>query len=166
MDIFSLGPGVPCHTKGLFPGHGGRAFFLETIPETEQYYLTNDFLTIVEKGDSFYWPSARAGRRRAFRPGNRGAPITEEGLKALDSNVFANEYMLALKPNVTRDRIARIKDHFVRGLAEQMAEKKFDRKARALTAEPYEPVKDLAERLRTSQYSKFENPTGIFFFFF
>lgn len=92
-----------------------------------------------------------------------GAPITEEGLKALDSNVFANEYMLALKPNVTRDRIARIKDPFVRGLAEQMAEKKFDRKARALTAEPYEPVKDLAERLRTSQYSKFENPTGIFF---
>lgn len=91
-----------------------------------------------------------------------GAPITEEGLKALDSNVFANEYMLALKPNVTRDRIARIKDPFVRGLAEQMAEKKFDRKARALTAEPYEPVKDLAERLRTSQYSKFENPTGIF----
>lgn len=70
--------------------------------------------------------------------------------------------MLALKPNVTRDRIARIKDPFVRGLAEQMAEKKFDRKARALTAEPYEPVKDLAERLRTSQYSKFENPTGIF----
>ena len=66
-----------------------------------------------------------------------GAPITEEGLKALDSNVFANEYMLALKPNVTRDRIARIKDPFVRGLAEQMAEKKFDRKARALTAEPY-----------------------------
>ena len=92
-----------------------------------------------------------------------GSPITEEGLKALDSNVFANEYMLALKPNVTRDRIAKIKDPFVRGLAEQMAEKKFDRKARALTAEPYEPVKDLAERLRTSQYSKFENPTGIFF---
>lgn len=91
-----------------------------------------------------------------------GAPITEEGLKALDSNVFANEYMLALKPNVTRDRIARIKDPFVRGLATRMAEKKFDRKARALTAEPYEPVKDLAERLRTSQYSKFENPTGIF----
>ena len=64
-----------------------------------------------------------------------GAPITEEGLKALDSNVFANEYMLALKPNVTRDRIARIKDPFVRGLATRMAEKKFDRKARALTAE-------------------------------
>ena len=52
-----------------------------------------------------------------------GSPITEEGLKALDSNVFANEYMLALKPNVTRDRIAKIKDPFVRGLAEQMAEK-------------------------------------------
>ena len=48
-----------------------------------------------------------------------GAPITEEGLKALDSNVFTNEYMLALKPNVTRDRIARIKDPFVRGLAER-----------------------------------------------
>ena len=32
-----------------------------------------------------------------------------------------------------------------------------------MLAEPYEPVKDLADRLRTSQYSKFENPTGIFF---
>ena len=38
------------------------------------------------------------------------------------------------------------------GLARQMAEKKYDRKARAITAEPYEPVKDLADRLRTSQY--------------
>ena len=90
-------------------------------------------------------------------------PITEAGLKALDSNVFTNDFMLALKPNVTRDRIAKIKDPFVRGLARQMAEKKYDRKARAITAEPYEPVKDLADRLRTSQYSKFENPTGIFF---
>lgn len=89
-------------------------------------------------------------------------PITEAGLKALDSNVFTNDFMLALKPNVTRDRIAKIKDPFVRGLARQMAEKKYDRKARAITAEPYEPVKDLADRLRTSQYSKFENPTGIF----
>lgn len=25
-------------------------------------------------------------------------PITEEGLKALDSNVFTNEFMVALKP--------------------------------------------------------------------
>lgn len=111
-QFFSLGPGVPCHTKRLFHRHGGRAFFLETIPETEQYYLTNDFLTIVEKGDSFTGLLRRVGRRRSFRPGNRGSPITEEGLKALDSNVFANEYMLALKPNVTRDRIAKIKDPF------------------------------------------------------
>ena len=56
--------------------------------------------------------------------------------------------MLALKPSVTRDRIAKIKDPFVRGLARQRAEKKYDRKARAITAEPYEPVKDLADRLR------------------
>lgn len=160
--FFSLGPGVPCHTKGLFPGHGGRAFFLETIPETEQYYLTNDFLTIVEKGILLLAFCGVLGGGVLSAQETGGSPITEEGLKALDSNVFANEYMLALKPNVMRDRIARIKDPFVRGLAEQMAEKKFDRKARALTAEPYEPVKDLAERLRTSQYSKFENPTGIF----
>ena len=64
-------------------------------------------------------------------------PITEAGLKALDSNVFTNDFMLALKPSVTRDRIAKIKDPFVRGLARQMAEKKYDRKARAITAEPY-----------------------------
>jgi hypothetical protein len=89
-------------------------------------------------------------------------PITEAGLKALDSNVFTNDFMLALKPSVTRDRIAKIKDPFVRGLARQMAEKKYDRKARAITAEPYEPVKDLADRLRTSQYSKFENPPASF----
>lgn len=50
-------------------------------------------------------------------------PITEAGLKALDSNVFTNDFMLALKPSVTRDRIAKIKDPFVRGLARQMAEK-------------------------------------------
>lgn len=34
-------------------------------------------------------------------------PITEAGLKALDSNVFTNDFMLALKPSVTRDRIAK-----------------------------------------------------------
>ena len=163
-QFFSLGLSVPCHTKGLFPGHGrGRAFFLETIPETEQYYLTNMiFSPLLKKGVLLLAFCGVLGGGVLSAQEAGGAPITEEGLKALDSNVFANEYMLALKPNVTRDRIARIKDPFVRGLAEQMAEKKFDRKARALTAEPYEPVKDLAERLRTSQYSKFENPTRIF----
>lgn len=90
-------------------------------------------------------------------------PVSEEGLKALDSSVFANEYMLGLKPAVTRERAAKIQDPFVRHLAMQMVNKKFDRKARALAAEPYEPVKDLADRLHTSQYSQFENPTGIFF---
>lgn len=164
-QFFSLGLSVPCHTKGLFPGHGrGRAFFLETIPETEQYYLTNMiFSPLLKKGVLLLALCGVLGGSVLSAQEAGGAPITEEGLKALDSNVFANEYMLALKPNVTRDRIARIKDPFVRGLATRMAEKKFDRKARALTAEPYEPVKDLAERLRTSQYSKFENPTGIFF---
>ena len=51
-QFFSLGLSVPCHTKGLFPGHGrGRAFFLETIPETEQYYLTNMiFSPLLKKG--------------------------------------------------------------------------------------------------------------------
>lgn len=91
------------------------------------------------------------------------APVTEEGLKALDSNVFTNEFMLALKPSVSRDRIAKIRDPFVRGIARQMADKKYDARSRALVAEPYEPVKDVADRLHTSQYSKFENPTGIFF---
>lgn len=164
-QFFSLGLSVPCHTKGFFPGHGrGRAFFLETIPETEQYYLTNMiFSPLLKKGVLLLALCGVLGGGVLSAQEAGGAPITEEGLKALDSNVFANEYMLALKPNVTRDRIARIKDPFVRGLATRMAEKKFDRKARALTAEPYEPVKDLAERLRTSQYSKFENPTGIFF---
>lgn len=164
-QFFSLGLSVPCHTKGLFPGHGrGRAFFLETIPETEQYYLTNMiFSPLLKKGVLLLALCGVLGGGVLSAQEAGGASITEEGLKALDSNVFANEYMLALKPNVTRDRIARIKDPFVRGLATRMAEKKFDRKARALTAEPYEPVKDLAERLRTSQYSKFENPTGIFF---
>ena len=159
-QFFSLGLSVPCHTKGLFPGHGrGRAFFLETIPETEQYYLTNMiFSPLLKKGVLLLALCGVLGGSVLSAQEAGGAPITEEGLKALDSNVFANEYMLALKPNVTRDRIARIKDPFVRGLATRMAEKKFDRKARALTAEPYE-----AERLRTSQYSKFENPTGIFF---
>ena len=90
-------------------------------------------------------------------------PITEEGLKALDSNVFTNEFMVALKPAVNRDRIAKIRDPFVRRIAQQMADKKYDSKSRTMLAEPYEPVKDLADRLRTSQYSKFENPTGIFF---
>lgn len=163
-QFFSLGLSVPCHTKGLFPGHGrGRAFFLETIPETEQYYLTNMiFSPLLKKGVLLLALCGVLGGGVLSAQEAGGAPITEEGLKALDSNVFANEYMLALKPNVTRDRIARIKDPFVRGLATRMAEKKFDRKARALTAEPYEPVKDLAERLRTSQYSKLKSHRHLF----
>ena len=74
-------------------------------------------------------------------------PITEEGLKALDSNVFTNEFMVALKPAVNRDRIAKIRDPFVRRIAQQMADKKYDSKSRTMLAEPYEPVKDLADRL-------------------
>lgn len=94
--------------------------------------------------------------------GTGAAPVTEE-VKALDSDVFSNQFMLSLKPNVTSERIDRMKDPFMRSLARQMAEKKFDRKARTVTAKPYEPVADLANRLHTGQYSKFENPTGIFF---
>lgn len=93
----------------------------------------------------------------------KAAPITQEALKSLDSSVFTNEYMMALKPTVTRDRVAKIRDPFVRQLATDMVEKKYDRKARTMMCEPYEPVKDLADRLRINQYSKFENPTGIFF---
>ena len=124
-QFFSLGLSVPCHTKGLFPGHGrGRAFFLETIPETEQYYLTNMiFSPLLKKGVLLLALCGVLGGGVLSAQEAGGAPITEEGLKALDSNVFANEYMLALKPNVTRDRIARIKDPFVRGLATRMAEK-------------------------------------------
>lgn len=92
-----------------------------------------------------------------------GAGISEVDLKAEGADVFTNKYMLSLKPNISRGRIANIKNPFVRDLARQMFENKFDRKARAITANPYEPVKDLADRLRTSPYSRFENPTGIFF---
>ncbi len=36
-------------------------------------------------------------------------------------------------------------------------------KAHTIKVEPYEPVRDLAQRLHTNEYSKYENPTGLYF---
>ncbi len=86
------------------------------------------------------------------------------GLNAPDvAAVFANGYLSELKPGVTAEQVEQIKDPFARNLAQQILNKKYDADAHTLMAEPYEPVRDLAERLRTGTYSMYENPTGLYF---
>lgn len=90
-------------------------------------------------------------------------PAANEQALSAGSEVFTNKYLLSLKKGVTPAQIKAIKDPFLKKLATQHYLKKYQKKGRGLVIEPYEPVYELSKRLKTSGYSQYENPTGIYF---
>lgn len=60
-------------------------------------------------------------------------------------------------------KVGRMKHPTLKSLAILIARKQYDHEARLKVYEAYEPVDELAKRLKTSAYNRFENPTGIYF---
>ncbi|MDG5798918.1 M60 family metallopeptidase [Marinilabiliaceae bacterium ANBcel2] len=80
-----------------------------------------------------------------------------------DLDYFTDITFSELKPGLTIDDIADIENGFLRNIAAYMLSGKYDDEYRVQEYRAYRPVWDLANELKTSTYSQFENPTGMFF---
>lgn len=89
--------------------------------------------------------------------------LTEESFTDLSSKIFANKSFTKLKDGFSAQAIEKIPDPLLRDVASAMKAGKYDVKNRFRVHTAYEPVNILAKRLKTSEYSKYENPTGILF---
>lgn len=76
---------------------------------------------------------------------------------------FSNKSLTSLKKNVKTSQIQTITSPIVRNAAQQMLENNYPLTDRYKKYYPYLSPKILAEKLKTSAYSQYENPTGIYF---
>lgn len=78
---------------------------------------------------------------------------------------FTDSYCHTLKKNVNAARVKRIKNPVLRNMANRMLRGKYQdgihRRTRKYRA--YYPVDELMREQRTNAYSRYENPTGIYF---
>lgn len=86
--------------------------------------------------------------------------ITEESLKTDLPRYFEDKALTKVKSKIKVDQI---ENPFIRQLVTAAKSGQYDVKSRAHTYTAYEPVNILAKRMKTSEYSKYENPTGICF---
>lgn len=80
-----------------------------------------------------------------------------------DATWFTDDIFSSLKPGTTLQDVASMQNPFVQNIAVYMLAGKYRTDYRIGHYEPYREVSDLARELKTSTYSQFENPTGIFF---
>ncbi len=83
--------------------------------------------------------------------------------KAERAEVFEDGFCASLKKNVSADRIKKMKSPTLKKMAIRMFRKKYRPEVRFREYKAYYPVGDLARELKTSSWSRFENPTGIYF---
>ena len=86
-----------------------------------------------------------------------------EAEKAGFDKVFTDRLCSALKPGVTEADLDALTNPFARQLGYYLLSGEYDTKFRVGEFEAYESIETLAARLKTTQYNRYENPTGIFF---
>lgn len=79
------------------------------------------------------------------------------------NSVFTSPYCFELKKNVSAGTIKKMKSPTLRKMATQMFKKTYRPEVRHREYPAYYPFESLAKELRTSTWSRFENPTGIYF---
>lgn len=89
--------------------------------------------------------------------------LSEKDFTGSEADMFRDGFFTELRPGATAARIGTMTNPVLREVATALLAKEFDVPARRRTYEAYEPVEILAKRLKTSGYSQFENPTGIYF---
>jgi hypothetical protein len=80
------------------------------------------------------------------------------------TSLFTDELCAELKPGVTLEDINRTAHPFARQLASYLYSGEYETKYRVGEFEPYRSLASLQNELKTSsQYNRYENPTGIYF---
>ena len=77
--------------------------------------------------------------------------------------LFTNDLCYELKPGITETDVAAAGHPFARQLGFYLLSGKYDTNYRVAEFEAYETVATLSARLKTTQYNRYENPTGIYF---
>lgn len=80
-----------------------------------------------------------------------------------DMKVFDNALCGALKKGTSKNAVERMKTPVLKKMAEEMLEGTYQPKFRCQVMHPFPKIETTAKRLKTSGYSQFENPTGVFF---
>lgn len=81
----------------------------------------------------------------------------------IDASLFSNPNLSVLKKNVTQADIDKIESPVLRESANQLLTGNYPLKERMKSYECYLSPFILSKQLKTSPYSQFENPTGIYF---
>lgn len=79
------------------------------------------------------------------------------------SDVFTNGLCYQLKPGVTSKELDALQNPFARQLGYYLLNNAYDTCYRVGEFEAYETLGTLRNRLKTNNYNKYENPTGIYF---
>ncbi|MCR5183761.1 MAG: M60 family metallopeptidase [Opitutales bacterium] len=79
------------------------------------------------------------------------------------AEIFEDALCSSLKKSVSDDRIKKMKSPVLKQMAMEMLRKTYRPEVRSRKYEAYYPYEDLARELKTSTWSRFENPTGIYF---
>ncbi len=82
---------------------------------------------------------------------------------ASDLDVFAKENFTTLKKSLTPSQIQSISSPTLQKVASQIADKSYPLQERYKTYNSYLNPRVLAKQIKTSPYSQYENPTGIYF---
>lgn len=80
-----------------------------------------------------------------------------------DVSAFSNPNLTVLKKDITLNEISNIQSPVVRETATLLFNKNYPLEERMKSYECYLSPRILAKQLKTSPYSQFENPTGIYF---
>lgn len=80
-----------------------------------------------------------------------------------DVSLFSNSNLSALKKNVSQEDVSKIKNPILKEVAGQLLNNTYPIKERMKNYECYLSPSVLSRQLKTSSYSQFENPTGIYF---
>lgn len=108
--------------------------------------------------------SALTGTLAAGQAGPAGAAaLTAGDFGGADRALFADNWFLRLKPGVSEARVEAMTNPVLQAIARDLLAGRLRPADRGRACEPFEPVQALARRLKTSTYSQFENPTGIWF---
>lgn len=84
-------------------------------------------------------------------------------LKECLDTYFADALCTQLKPGVTEETLPEISVPYARQLAYNLLQGDYSTKYRVGEYEPYRSLASLAAELKTTQYNRYENPTGIYF---
>lgn len=91
------------------------------------------------------------------------SPAAEEVVGKEAQSYFSDPFMTKLKPEVSSAKIEKIEDAVLKTAISEIKAGTHDFKMRNRVYEAYDSIRNVSQRQKTNDYSRFENPTGIYF---